>query len=190
MTQAIPDNAVDQANQAVALLIAYDTLAGRYVERNRLDSIPAGDMPRIIVSSDVDLKYDGMSPPQFIARLSLLVEAFAEDASKDGLTQQLDTLQAQIKDALLCDPGWVAQFTRFEDVQIRWRTHGESERYQGVVQVKIAAIWREVFYPRTPNDLKTITLGPAEGVQGPQVPPITINVPVADPPGAAQGSSS
>ena len=150
------DRAAMLRDASVASLIRYDTLAGPYVEAWRTEGIPDGDMPRIVVTTEED--YDGVetAPPGFDVTLSLIVSAYVEQANRQLVTGMLDTLVAQIREALFADPDWVRLITRVTGVRVRRKYDNRGERLVGEAHTLITATWKERYPPRVPDFLKEI----------------------------------
>lgn len=167
------DHAALVRRAAVQSLLATPTLALNRVEDHRLDNIPSGDMPRITISADEHM--EGISQagtePKFEVKLSLLVEAFAERASRWDVVEDIDVLIAQIKNGLLSDPNWVQMSSAIDRIVVRRRFDTRGERYLGHGQVMMELSWRESYPPRIPDTLERIDIDVQFGVAPPAPPP-------------------
>ena len=152
------DYATQIREAAVASLIAYGTLAGSSVESERVDKVAPGDMPRLLVFGDDEAsgQSEAGGPPVFEVTLTLVVQALVERAQKPDAVADLDTMIAQIKDALLSDPVWVKMSARIGSVRVTRAFRGEDQQIIGDARVQITCLCRETYPPRIPDTLGKI----------------------------------
>lgn len=168
-------------NAAVASLLAYGTLAGAAVEAERIDPVPSGEMPRILVFCDQngEVASRGGTAPAFDERATLVVQCLAERAQAADLIADIDTLIAQVKDCLFGDPAWTVLSQRIESFRARTSLAAGrgGERLVGDARIEIVCSWKGIYPPRiaTVLDGIDITIG-APSV--PATPAAPASVPV------------
>ncbi|MDE1905029.1 MAG: hypothetical protein KGH75_01080 [Rhodospirillales bacterium] len=157
---------------AVAAIIGYGTIAGSDVESERVDGVASGDMPRVIVFADetaISASKGGW--PSFEVTLTLSMHCLVERAAKADAVRDLDTLAAQVRDALLADPVWPTLPAEIGNIRTARSFKPEGERIVGEARVTVECSWTESYVPRvvTPLDTVTVTTNPPAGTQAVEI---------------------
>ncbi len=134
------------------------------MERERVDPVQAGDMPRLILYADDDATgaSSAGTAPALDVTLTLIVQALTERATRDDAVADIDALVAQVKDCLLSDPGWVKLSQAIPSVRVQRSFKPQGEMIIGDARIQLTCTWREIYPPRVtqPLDLITVTIVP------------------------------
>lgn len=172
------DLAAQIRDAAVASLLAYGTLAGANVERERFDPVESGDMPRLIIFADdtATVASAAGTAPAFDVTMTLMVDALTERAARDDAVADIDALVAQVKDCLLGDASWVALSQSVTGVAVTRLFKPQDQMIVGAARIRMTMTWRELYPPRVVQPLATIdiTLGSPPAPPAPPPPPTTI----------------
>lgn len=169
---------------AVISLLAYNGIAGAAVEAERVDVVPSGSMPRIVVFADDDgqVKSRAGTSPVFDVSGTLVVQCLAERATKADAVADLDALVAQVKDCLLRDPVWLTLAGRIDRLRTQRSYKPQGERIIGDARIEITCAWVESYAPpriTTVLDGIDVTItGPASAPATPASTPVPVNVTV------------
>lgn len=166
---------------AVASLLAYGTLAFDAVEAERIDTVPSGSMPRVLVFADEEgqAKSRGGTAPAFDMTGTLIVQCLVERAQRADAVADLDALIAQVKDCLFGDPAWTKLSGPIGSVATQRSFKMQGERIVGDGRVRITLSWIDKYPPRITTPLNTIdiTIGPPLSPPGAAAPvPVAVNI--------------
>lgn len=156
VARPVADRAAWVRDLTVDTLVAYGTPAEDRVEALRTEGIPDGDMPRLVVTTEEDLDGIEVAPPGFEVTCRLIVSAYAEHAQRADAIATVDTLVAQVREALLGDPTWVRSLSRITSVKVvrHWQTH--AARIVAEAHTQFTTTWFERYPPRVPDVLTGI----------------------------------
>lgn len=140
-----------------AALVRAGTLAGPYVEEDRIDPVGENDGPRIVISTAV--RMDGLAPagsaPKFTVTETLMLVAIAFAPSRDEVRAALDTFESQILDALLTDPDWTRLASNPESIDIG-RVYKQGDTIGAELHMHLKLGWKETYPPRLTTPLATV----------------------------------
>lgn len=150
----------DIRETTVAVLIAQKTLAGLAVESDRIEGIPSGAMPRLIVYAQEE--GEGVSPaggpPAFNMTLTLVVQALIERATRADAIRDLDALILQTQIALLEDPVWNRLAGEVAGMRVSRNFHGDNDLILGDGRVEFTMNWRQNYETRVGPTLTGVNL--------------------------------
>lgn len=178
------DQATEIREAAVASLLAYQTIAGDRVESERVDPVESGDTPRLIVMADDAAEgiSRGGAAPAFRTTLTLMIHAQVEHAQRGDAVAALDTLIAQVKDALLGDPDWVRLSENIPSLRVTRSFKGDNARIIGDGRIVITCTWIEIYPPRITTPLSTVTL---TTIKPAGTPPVSAEINLPPPEGSS-----
>lgn len=166
---------------AVASLLAYNTLAGANVEAERVDPVPTGALPRILVFADESgtCKDQAGGAPVFDMTGTISVLCLTQRAQRADAVADLDALVAQVKDCLLGDPKWTPLSSRIQSVQTVRKLNAQGDMVLGEAMVTIGCAWIAGYPPRLTTQLSAVnvTIGAPASVSAPaSVTAVPVNV--------------
>lgn len=150
------------------ILLAANTLAGDRVEQERVDGVAEGDTPRLIVMADQTAQTDSQAGTAltFQVTANLIVQALVEDTLLSNVVAKLDTLTAQIKDALFCDPAFTMLFQNVSSFRVVSLFKDGGAYITGDAHILISGTWREVYNPNPTTLLSGLNAKLAIGSTG------------------------
>lgn len=157
---ALQDHAAKLRDTTGHLLLAARTLAGDRVEQERIDAIQPGDTPRLVVFADQSGQTNSQAggPPRFVVTCNLTIQALVQHAKLADVLRDLDTLTAQVKLALLCDPAWVILASNIATLRVTSAYKPGGDYITGDARIQITTSWFEQYDPNLTTRLSGVDL--------------------------------
>ena len=156
-----------------ARLVAAGTAAASNVFPARGRELTDKEMPGLIVStpSGISTRDAVSGGPSFSRVDQVVVECYlAQDLAAvaatpalrdEALAASLDDFEAEVIDALLCDPEWLALFASVEGIRVQqgeWTSQTETNRRRGASLITFDVKFRVVYSPPAVDQLDEIAL--------------------------------
>jgi hypothetical protein len=142
-------NSTTIRTDAIARLIAASTAAGGRVFDSRSAPIQKDEtLPLLIVYTPSDNGPTlGQGPPKIRSELDLVIEVHADGSTDASAVAAAESLEREVKAALLSDPVWVAQFEHVLAVNVQRGWDSNSDKRHVAVLVTIRVQFREQWDP-------------------------------------------
>jgi hypothetical protein len=152
--------AYDIQDAAVAVLRSQATLAGDNVEADRIDPLPAGGAPHIIVYAGTEATPFSTAggPPAFVQRCTMVVQCLVSRADKDTARADVNAMIAQVHLALLEDPVWTRMPAIVESMRVTRTFTGSTGLVEADGRIEFVLTWREDYQVRVATPLNLLML--------------------------------
>jgi len=155
-------------------LIAQNTLAGGRVEQERTLPLASGELPHLNVFLDESGEAQYQGGPRFLVTGKLQIKATLQRARLPDALADLDTLVWQIKDALFCEPGWVALANQILSYAVTASFKSDENVHQGDALITMSCQWLEIAAIRGPGPLTGVDTRINFGTAGVTEPLLTV----------------
>jgi hypothetical protein len=144
------DQAATIRATAARVLAAAGTLAASRVEQERIDEIAYGEGPRLIIFADQNAQTEsqGGTAVRFTVTINLVIQALVQHATLDAARDDLDTIVAQTKTALLCNSEFVTLMENIASIRIVSSFKSGGEGITGDARIQLTGTWREIYQPQ------------------------------------------
>ena len=152
------DRAALLRSTTAQILAAAGTLAGTAVEEERIDPIEPGDTPRIVIFCDQSGDTDSQAGtnPRFKVTANLTIQAITQRARQADVLADLDTMVAQIKYALFCNPAWIALTQTIATFRVASSFKTGGDYVTGDARLQLTLTWFESYEPDITTPFSTI----------------------------------
>lgn len=161
-----------------SVLAAQNTLAGTRVEQERMSPLVAAEIPHLNVFMDESGEAEYQGYVRFRVTGKLQIKATAQRARLADAIDDLDTLVAQVKDALWGDPAWVRLANQVLSFSVQCNYRADADLHQAEALIQMSCEWREEALPRAAGPLAGLNVTLNSGVPGVTAPiEAAINLP-------------
>lgn len=147
--------------QAVSLIAAANTLAGKNVHSNRDTPLEENELPAVVIYLPTERK-ETKSPsgtdPRFTATLTMHIELRVDGTSVETVETRLETLVDQVQNALLTNPVFTRMFEHIGECSVEQAITAQADQHIGRALITMGMQYSDEYAPVIPNVLETVAL--------------------------------